>query len=203
MWGVRAGVTFMSEALATVVAAIIAAIGTIGAVGIGGLLFRGKVKDIESALSQIESGLLAHKQSVQELLAELTEQTTASLQRLNDLRVGMDEQRNEGPAEDTPQGEETSPREQLIAQWHRVRDRIEALAAGPDIDGRTRAMYARQDRRSYWQLLEVMQERGHLKGHKADFDAALEIWMRFKANRATPTEKDIVSLRNLADLVVT
>jgi hypothetical protein len=189
----------MTEAYATLIAALITAFGTVSAVAIGVSSFRGRVKDVESALTAIENSMISHQTNMGNLMSELAEQATTTLQRLNAVKQELDEREPEPVVEVEGHGQPF--RQQLLEQWHRVRDKIEALAADAEIDGRTRAMYARRDRRSYWALIEEMDERGHLRGGIAPYNEALELWMRFKNNRVVPNLDDIARMTNLADRV--
>lgn len=67
-------------------------------------------------------------------------------------------------------------RERLIESWNQIRDLLEEAAADPEIDGRTRAKYARIDRRNYSHLADALSDDGYLPGNAHTWEKAISLW---------------------------
>jgi hypothetical protein len=98
------------------------------------------------------------------------------------------------------EGERTLPdgeiRESLRALWRTLQERVEQAASNPKIHGRTRARYARMDRRSYLNLIETLLDDGNLAGEREVWREAYGIWASAK-NRTKVGEDELSRMRVL------
>ncbi|HEX3887475.1 MAG TPA: hypothetical protein VHW05_08255 [Phenylobacterium sp.] len=188
----------LSEGQGSVVSALITVVAAIVGVFLGWLLFSGRVKNLETALQASEESIQKHLHAVEHAL-------TAHGATINDQLLGFSQQLvNIGSAvADIPTSppEHIAPEEQraqdtLRDDWIRIRDRLEAIASDPQVDGRTRAKYARLDRRRYIDLVNALEQDGK---DVAGFRSAVELWQRFRTGRAIPAPADIARMRELAD----
>jgi hypothetical protein len=184
----------MTEADATVVASVVTTIGTLAAVFVGWWLLRGKVRGLEEALDASKASIDQHALDVNTMLSrirdDVAEQISPVVESIGKLRADAEE------PEPKPAG---GRRDRLWKAWIKVRDKVEQSAAQPHIDGRTRAAYARIDKRQYYRLIDALAERNHLIGNSERYRDALDLWMRFRSNRAQPTEAEVNRLEQIAE----
>jgi hypothetical protein len=83
--------------------------------------------------------------------------------------------------------------------WERIRDRLEATAANPEIDGRTRARYGRMDRRRYGDLVNALDIDGKLGADAIFYRDAVDLWQKFRNRRATPSAGEVQKMQDLAE----
>ena len=86
----------------------------------------------------------------------------------------------------------------MRANWERIRDRLEAIAANSQIDGRTRAKYGRIDRRRYSDLVNALHNDGEIGADVNFYRDAVELWQKFRTGRATPSEGEVQTMQDLA-----
>src|SRR5690606_9168888 len=138
MWGWW---TSLNEGQGSVIAAVITVVGAALGVLLGWRLFRGKVRDLETALDASKERIEAHEKAVTEKLDIINDQIGALLDGLGDVRGGMsDIQARTTTAADTVP--EANRRDALKQSWLTIRDKLETLASSHP-DGRTRAKYGR------------------------------------------------------------
>lgn len=178
---------------ATIVSGLCTLAAALFGVLFGWWLFNGRVRDLKSAIEESDKVLVAHKSKVEEILGDVTtavdgfkENFSAQLEALGQLRSSVsDIQDAAAPARD--EGEKPSAREELQSHWYAIRDRLETVAADPSIDGRTRAAFARIDRRAYADLVAALAGKGLLGNDTAAYLEAVSIWSRYKNGRRQPT----------------
>jgi hypothetical protein len=93
---------------------------------------------------------------------------------------------------------EQNAQDNMRENWTRIRDRLEQIAANPDIDGRRRARYNRIDRRQYEDLVIALQNDGALGQNTTSYRDAVDLWQRFRNGRATPSAAEVQEMRDLA-----
>jgi uncharacterized phage infection (PIP) family protein YhgE len=191
----------LSQGQGTVIAAMITVIAALGGVVLGWLLFSGRVRNLETALSTSESKVQDHLRKVESALKEyestVNDQLSSLSQQLSQLS---------GSVADIPtasQGSSIEPAQQkaqdnMRENWARIRDRLEEIASSPKIDGRTRAKYNRIDRRRYEDLVSALQSDEKLDADTTSYRDAVELWQRFRTGRATPTADEVQTMRELA-----
>ncbi|MFM7378772.1 MAG: hypothetical protein ACKO1O_11705 [Erythrobacter sp.] len=166
----------------------ITAFGAVVAVWIAQKLFGDRVAGLKEGVEQAEQSMSAFKVSVESRLSEienLFNEVSSGLQRsLADTQAAIHEsQGTEGAAEVRDADQAASPWDRLWADWHTIRDKFEAIASSPNIDGRTRAKYSRVDRRSYYELLNLLDADGHLPDLQLAIDAT-GLWYRSRRKNA-------------------
>lgn len=192
MTGFWASVT---EPQATIIAAALTIVAAIAGVALGAWLFGGRVKDLGSAIEATDKILKAHKSEVDVTLTDIKAQIGSMVESLGQLRgnVGDLQSANE------PEGQNLW-RETRDA-WEAVRDKLEQIAVRPDIDGRTRAKYARIDRRRYHDLIASIGNDGYLAPNRELYEEAIGLWMRYRNGRANPTRAHLNRLQELQRLL--
>ncbi|SOC85451.1 hypothetical protein SAMN05421890_3948 [Ensifer adhaerens] len=189
-------------------------IAAIGGVYIGGIIFGGKVKDIETALQVANNEIKRHlnqtSNGIVELenrlggfgqkFSELEEQISAAAESLGQLRGSVgDLQKSTTETDEAPAIENT--REQIRDNWNAIRDQLEQKAASPHIDGRTRAKYARIDRRSYSDLIEQLNRDGNLP-EAASYHLANQLWQKYRTGRRAIDQVEANQLREIRNKLV-
>ena len=188
--------TTLTEAQATVIAAILTIFAAVFGVLLGSWLFGSRVKDLQSGVSASKVVLDAHRSEVENTLREIKGEMASLLETFGQVRGSLADQQSTNEEAPAP-----AVWEDIRAAWESVRDRIEQLAVRPDIDGRTRAKYARIDRRSYYNVINTMANDDSLPGDPGDFSQAYTLWMRYRNNRREPAPGDLAELRNIRDRV--
>lgn len=199
--------TNLTEAQATLLAAVITIVGAGLGVLIGWRLLGGKVKDLEDALDRSKVRLEQHELVVTEALETINEQIGAILGGLGQVRGSVEDMQagatptaepsatgGQGAVPDTQSQataiEEADLRDALKGGWIAIRDQIDAIAASHP-DGRTRAKYGRFYRRNYQPLIDCLDEDGMMNGNAALFGEANTLWQRFQRGRAAPTPEEV------------
>lgn len=193
----------MTEAQATVIAALLTIIAAVAGVWLGARLFSGKVKDIESAVQETGQLVQLYQAEVTTALADITnamaelrQTATTTVEGIGQLRGAV----GEIPITDTPLGQiesEWPEWDEVRDDWHAVRDELERRAADPNIDGRTRAKYGRIDRRRYSALIDAMDADGNLRNQGDDFRIAHDIWQTHKSGKRTPSAETLEAMDRL------
>jgi hypothetical protein len=162
---------------------------------LGWLLFRGQVKDLDTALEKSRRRLAEHESTVTDALEAIDTQIGAILGSLGEVAGGVgDIQVGSGREQDSPQ--QADRRDQLKRSWIAIRDRLDTLASSHP-DGRTRAKYGRISRRNYHALIEALDGDGRLAAQANDFLAANELWQHFQRGRAVPTQAQVQQMADL------
>lgn len=210
--------TGLTDAQATILAAIITIVGAGLGVVLGWLLLSGKVNDLEGALDRSKERLEQHEQAVSEKLDVINDQIGAILGGLGQVRGGVEDiQAGASPSAEPPPApleepvaaaaahalalEDADMRDALKRDWMAIRDRIEAIAASHP-DGRTRAKYGRFYRRTYEPLIESLEADGMFDGQAGMFLEANALWRRFQSGRAVPNELEAETMRELRRVLV-
>lgn len=196
----------VTEPQAQIISSTMTILAAILGVLLGSWLFGRRVKDLTSAVEASDKVLQDHKNKVEAdfeairgTVEGLDAQVGAAVETLGQLRGAVGDIQSVAPAALPVQGpeEEDTPRGQLRVAWDAVRDQMEKLAANPEIDGRTRAKYARIDRRRYGDLQEALARDGRLAGNATLFREAVELWQRFRSGRSEPSADDVTRMRVL------
>lgn len=171
-------------------------------VSLGSRLFGGKVSDLRGALEESQNAIQQHEASVNQKLAtlldtvaEVEKNVVSALQKINQAGNNLNVE-----ITDLPEGKETEAAvnslESIRADWEAIRDQVESLVADPGIDGRTRAKYARMDRRNFADLIDAYNYDYQLPG-VTKYRKALEIRQRYRNGRTPPTKSDAEEMRRL------
>jgi hypothetical protein len=189
---------------ATIISSIITVVGALGAIVVGSWLFRGRVRDLKSALDHSEKLLSDHKASVEGTLIEvrsslsgLDEQFRTTIESLGQIRGQVGDLESASPAQQGATEPQITAREKLKNDWTAIRDRLEMIAANPDLDGRTRAKYARIDRRQYGEFWHSLNADGRLGSGGKEFKRAIDLWQKYRSGRSTPTFDDLACMETL------
>ncbi len=98
--------------------------------------------------------------------------------------------------------QEVKQREDLKSLWTEIRDRVEAIAASPAIDGRTRARYGRIDRRIFKKVIDALNEDHLLGANEPLLTEALNIWHTYRSNRVPVPEQQLMKMADLRNKLV-
>lgn len=193
----------VTAAQATIISGVCTLAAALFGVLFGWWLFSGRVSDLKSAIKESDNLIKQHRSDVQvaltglgSSLSDLQLQFSTTLEALGQLRGSVSDIQSstlEEPANET----QANRREQVRSDWNAIRDVLERTAAAPDVDGRTRAKYARIDRRKYWELVDALARDGALAKHEDAFRQAVALWMRYRNGRREPTTADATSISNL------
>jgi hypothetical protein len=206
----------LSAGQGAVMAAIITLIALVGSVWLGGSLFGGRVTTLEGAAKAIEARVQEHLRTMETVLEQLKEDALSISQQVGRLSSSVDLLPKVGqlsgsvdliptsspaPAAQTQQTQQ-DPRDIMLDSWGRIRDRLEAIAAAPEIggrkiDGRTRARYARMDRRRYAEFVDALDADGLLGSTAKIYRDALELWQKYRTGRIAPTAIDVKKMKDL------
>ncbi len=190
----------LTQGQGTVIAALITLVAALGGVVLGWLLFSGRVKSLETALTVVESNVQTHLRTVESALRDYEEKLNEQLASLSSQLVNVSSSVAEIP---TSLPGDIAPAQQkaqdnMRANWERIRNNLEAIAANLTIDGRTRARYARIDRRRYADLVSALDIDGKLGAENILYRNAVELWQKFRTGRATPSADEVQAMQDLA-----
>ncbi|WP_428489556.1 hypothetical protein [Rhodopila sp.] len=201
---------------ATIISGGLTLLAAVVGVVLGWRLFSGRVRDLKGALDASDKLLADHSASVAKALSNITDkvngldsQVATAVESLGTLRGNVSDLQivTASTAEATNAGP-VAPRdpppasEKLRDDWDAIRDQLERRAANPAVDGRTRAKYARIDRRRYLTLIDALADDDAL-GHEApDYREAATIWQRYRSGRSSPTPEDADKMLNLRQKLV-
>ena len=192
----------MSEAQATVIAALLTVVAAIVGVLLGSVLFGRRVKGMEDAVRETELQVKGFQKAVDDLV-----ETTSSIQEsVGNIRGALPEGIPEqaSPAVQSQNATDMGEWKNWYLMrdlWNDVREEIERVSADPKIDGRTRAKYARIDKRNYSSLVSALAKDGLLGPSVDSFQGAYNIWRGYKSGRANPQDTDLNLMRNYRDAV--
>lgn len=184
----------MGEPQAIVISGLLTVIAALIGVLVGAKLFRGQVATLKDALDESEKMISDHRGFVGQSLADVKDQLSSMMESLGQLRGSVGELQVSTPSETL---EATMPiqdidlRENLRSMWIEIRDQLEKIAADPEIDGRTRAKYARIDRRNYLELINTLALDNRLGGQPEIYREAANLWAQFKNGRRVPSRSQL------------
>jgi len=196
-------------AQATFLSGLLTLFAAIGAVILGHFIFRGKVQDIQSAISQTENKLNQHLEHLEVTVSAVSEKTLdldrliSSLgTRIGQIQTDIDDDQSDRAREDvaTNLGEAledsstASVRDELNQVWEEIRSLVEQSAGRPEIDGRTRAKYLRIDRRNFGRLIDAVDEDGNLPA-AGTARKANALRMSFRNRRAEPASDHVNEMK--------
>lgn len=153
-------------------------------------------KNVEGSVANVTTSVDLVSARAAEIVGDLDTLKATTLQ-INDLVSALqrsnamvqarqdeeDEQTNlETQTSTTASDDEQQNKEAMRALWADLQGLIEDSASDPDIDGRTRAKYARMDRRKYEDLAVTLFEDGRLPGTESQWRSAIDIWNKSKRN---------------------
>jgi vacuolar-type H+-ATPase subunit I/STV1 len=191
-------------------ATLIAGICTIAAAFIGVLfgcwLFNGRVSDLKSAIEKSDKIIKDHKDLVESSLSEtrkkvteLVGQIAIATAELGKIRGSVSDLQS---ASDKPTSlAEENSIEQIRNDWNIIRDKLEQIAADAKVDGRSRAKYARIDRRNYLDLVNVIAQDNRLGGNADLYRKAAAIWQKYKNGRSGVDNNDADKLKEIANFI--
>lgn len=211
---------------ATIISGVLTFLAAIAGVVLGWGLLSGQVTSLSVAVGKMRKVLDDHKEKVDRTLADASRQFDTMSERIqiigeelaalqqafgqirgelvavaDDVTGIAEEVVNSDPDEDAPGQPEVvdakDTRESFRDDWSTVRDSLEAYAAVPSIDGRTRARYNRIDRRNYHDLIDALDANSNLPNANA-FREAVDIWYAHRTGRAPITPEHAAKLSELA-----
>lgn len=194
----------VTEPQAAIVSALLTILAAVLGVLLGAALFGNRVKTLGDALNASDKLLRSHKEVVE---AQLTEMRLKLLgfdaafattsESLGQLRGSIGDLQSTSVAVVDADPADDASREQLRSDWEAIRDQLERLAANPQIDGRTRARYARIDRRRYGDLVNSLADDDRLGTHAGDYRAAIALWHQYRNGRRKPVVGDVRRMQEL------
>jgi hypothetical protein len=157
--------------------------------------------DLETALKTSEGKVREHLQVMDSALKEheskLNEQLSSLSLQLGQLSGSVADIPTSSPSP-IPEAQQNA-QDKMHENWERIRDRLEAIAANSQIDGRTRARYGRIDRRRYGDLVNALDNDGRLGADAIFYRDAVELWQKFRNRRATPSAGEVQTMQDLAN----
>ncbi|MFN3858893.1 MAG: DUF4175 family protein [Caulobacter sp.] len=197
----------LNEPQATILAAVLTVLAAIVGVILGWWLFSGRVKDLQSTLEETETILNKHRDQVEATLqgiagrlAEMDEQFTGIQEALGQLRGSVNVLESSTGSGGTDA--QMDAREALREGWAAIRDKLEKIAADPKIDGRTRARYARIDRRRYADLIDALERDGRLGVRANLYSEAVALFHRYRNGRQVPSTADVERMRTICEALL-
>lgn len=207
----------VSPGQGTIISGALTFLAAVVGVLLGSWLFSGRVRDLKSAVDASDRLIAAHAKAVEQALSSMSErlagvdvqigtliESSGRLQgAVGDIQSAQaSDIQNSFSSSDMNSADLPDTRAQLWDQWEAIRDELERIAADPLIDGRTRARYARIDRRRYGALVEALM-RDNLLGARADaFRQAVILWQQHRAGRRRPTTADVQQMKEYRGQIV-
>lgn len=160
------------------------ATGAIGAILLAQHFFRSRIADLKSAVKETEAVVDQFRESMNDKLSKINEDVGSLNAALSGVQASVAQtqaaihegNQDDGEAVPTPPEDPRSTKERLSEEWHALVEHIERIASSPNIDGRTRAKYARIDRRSYYDLIGSLADDGRLSDLRPQADEAAQLW---------------------------
>lgn len=168
------------------------------------MLFGGRVKNLETALSATEGKIAevlrnseakvdTFNSQLAEKLSVVDEQFSATLDALGQLRNSV------ASLQDAADKNADTLRDQLAAHWSAVATALEEIASNPNIHGKTRARYSKIPRRTLHELFNTLVNEQRVPQEKvAAFKEALELWSWHRNGKPTLTQSDVDKMKELA-----
>lgn len=195
-----------NEPQAIILSSLLTILAAIVGVGLGGYVFGGKVQDLKGALQESKNSIDEHEASVELKLSgilskikEVEGQLVSTSIGIAQLRGSVGDLESASSSQEAP-ADQVGLREQIREDWTAIRDALERMVADPFIDGRTRAKYARIDRRQYGVLLESYHEDFGVP-NVTQFRRAMAIWQKYKNGRLTPSKQDLEDMKKIRGLL--
>jgi hypothetical protein len=186
---------------ATIIAAALTVFAAIVGVALGWWLFSGRVRSLKEALDKSDELLRRHAEEVAGILAEVRQEVASSMEGLGQLRGTVGDLQIASASEGVTEGQ-LATRDEVQGNWNAIRDRLERIATEPAIDGRTRAKFARIDRRRYADLVDALAAKGLLDAHEGAFTEAVNLWQRYRNGKTTPTKANAARMAELREQLV-
>ena len=184
----------LDQGIATVAASVVTTLGAVTAVLLGWFFFSDKVKDLKAAIDHSDSLLEKHETSMNGKFLQISEKVEqidtlfkAKLAGLGKIESAVDDLQKVTPDINRTSRQPESV-DKLRQDWFAIRDVLENVAAATN-DGRTRAKYARIDRRQYQELIDALDKDNRLEALRPDFGKALELWHRYRNGRSVPAPR--------------
>jgi len=161
------------------------------------VLTRKGVTNFDEAIKKVTESAGLVKSRTDEIVSDLSNLKDTTLQINDFLAViqrgnALVQARQEETAETQPEAEavaatpisddEQERKDQMRSLWGELQGLLEDFAADPDIDARTRAKYARIDRRNYEELANALAMDGSLPGRLDQWKSAIDLWNVSKRN---------------------
>jgi hypothetical protein len=186
----------ISPGIGSALSGFFTAIGAVVAILLAQYFFRGRITDLKSAVRETEETVERYQNAVNEKLGAIS----AAIESLNQVIGGVQESvaktqaavHDSQPEEEQPgaQAIQAPAKERLTDDWYRILDHVESIASSPNVDGRRRAKYGRIDRRSYYDLIDSLDNDGLLGGARGAADAATGLWYSCR-RRHDATEEEV------------
>lgn len=186
---------------ATVISTILTVLSTIFGVSLGLLFFNNRINSLKSAINKTEELVNKYIDNINLKFKQYREENNEASAALS-AQVGQiggavaDIAAADGNGLISSLGE---GRRSIKENWVIVRDKIENIASDPEIDGRTRAKYARIDRRRYGDLIAALSADGRLQKKDQSFRSAYEIWLKFRSGRLSPSEIELSEMQDIVN----
>lgn len=121
---------------------------------------------------------------------------------LNQVRNQVADISSVTEAEAAPQADpqEAERQNELKSLWSEIRDRVEEIAADPNIDGRTRARYSRIDRRTFQRLIQALDADKRLGVNGPPLMEAVNLWHKYRTGRLSVAPEALARMKELRDL---
>ncbi len=175
------------------------------------LVTRKGVADFRAAIDDVTSSAKTVREKTVEMGGEIG-QLSEKLVEINALlsAVQMNQAISQSKTDEAEQATESSTlptavagdsdaRSRLKDAWARVRNRLESIASDSTIDGRTRARYARIDRRDYREVVNTLSHEGRLGVDSDEWLRAVFIWYQYRPNNQTIDATALGELEQLAE----
>ena len=163
---------------------LFAAVGAISAVFLAQYFFRNRIADLKGAIKETETIVDQFRGSVNVQFGAITKSVGSLNESIGGVLASL-AQTQAAVREGQQAGEEAvpaladdhrSPKELLSENWYAIIEHIESIASSPNVDGRTRAKYARIDRRSYYDLIKSLNDDRRLGQFRRQADKSAELW---------------------------
>lgn len=198
----------LTDAQATIISAVLTIVAAVAGVSLGARMFGNRVRDLQGALDASKVMVDDHRQYVESALNEIRRKLSdfetlfgTTLESLGQLRGSLGDI-SAGTGEAAKTEKEQATLESIRDAWDPIRDTLEAIAANPDIDGRTRAKYARIDRRNYNWLVDALDDDGALRGRGELFRQAVALWHKYRTNKLVPPPEAVSKMSALRSELV-
>jgi hypothetical protein len=130
---------------------------------------------------------------MEQTLTSLDLQAASTLEGIGKIRSSQNDEQSLPEKEILPQGQ-SDLKQVLGDDWAAIRDKLEELAADPETDGRTRAAYARIDRRNYNDLISAMSKTNPGWPEWKSFREAADLWYRYRPRKNSLSPADLQAM---------
>ncbi|MBK4214888.1 hypothetical protein JJJ17_03000 [Paracoccus caeni] len=220
----------LSQPQATLLSSFVTGICALGAIWLGAKFFTNKIKGLEQAIRASQDAVNVHlneteaavKKTASEVMRAISDWSVAreeekeivssiSDQVVNIANTQADElldREAEVPSDNEASIRESNDvevrtRDDLRDAWAEIQAAIEAISRQDTIDGRTRAKYARQDRRSYNTLIDLLEDDRNISREAAAAARdAFALRNSFRRRVEEPTQTDWANMDRLRAIVL-